>query len=397
MNVAFLVYEYAHKKSPIYGGIGTYFRTMAHKLLEKGITVYVYLYNPYFDFETEEFIDNGLKIRILKKYNKNSFLYKKIKKIAEKLNLQSVYTYLLSLEHRYVAKNFLSFINDKKIDIIQSHDYKGFLSHLNTDIPKVIRCSGSTRMLRKEFGYKFDKMNYKATEALEKKALDNADFIIGVSKFTALATQKLFNTKKITVINNGIEINNTYLGAKEIPYSVFYFGSVRATKGLVTVVNVFNKVIEKEPRATLHIIGRGEKYYDELFRNVLTKEAKKNSYYYGQIIRDNISEKIQKGSVFIFPTLGENFPFVFIEAMSLEKPVVVSNIEVSKEIIDDKVDGFIAKSEEDYLNIILDLFKNDEKRKAVGKRAREKVINKFTTDIMVNNTIKMYNNILKHN
>lgn len=392
MTIAFLIYEYAHEKAPVYGGIGTYFKTMAHELHKKGITVHVFLYNPDFDFES--FTDGAVKITVLKNYFKSHFLQRKLKKRAYKKRNKKQYYKYISLEHKYIAKQFLKFIAHKNIDIIQTHDYLGIISHLKTPIPKVIRCSGSTVLLKNYFNYKFDDIIYSTRKNLEQQAFDTADYIIGVSKFTANSTQKLFNTNTIKVINNGINVSQFTNTAKEIPFSIFYFGTVRKTKGIDVIARVFNAIIKKEPKATLHIIGRGEEYWDRLLLNILSKEAKNNSKYYGPVVRDKMISLIQKASVFIFPTHGENFPFTFIEAMVLEKPIVVSNIEVSKEIITHKKDSFIAKNEHEYIEYILDIFEDENKRKCIGKNAKDKVLNNFTLDHMVENTINFYKKIL---
>lgn len=397
MTVAFFIYEYAHEKTPVYGGIGTYFKTMANELSKKGITIHIFLYSPDFYYDFDSFYDGDLKITVLKHYFKTHLIARKLKKRAVKKQNSKAYFKLIAKEHQYVAKHFLKFIKDKPIDIIQTHDYIGLLSHLKTPIPKIIRCSGSTALLTQCFNYKFDKLDYDARFKLEKQAFDNADYITGVSKFTAKATQHIYKCKDISVINNGIDVNQFNNISEEIPYSIFYFGTVRDTKGIDSIAKTFNTIIEHIPQATLHIIGRGETYWNSLYETVLSDNAKKNCKYYGPIIRSKMIPIIQQASVFMFPTHGENFPFVFIEAMILGKPVVVSDIDVSEEIIDHGQDGFIAKSEEDYANYILDLFKNDEKRKAIGENAKRKVLQNFTLNHMVNNTINLYTAITKTN
>ena len=397
MNIAFLVYEYAHKKTPHYGGIGTYFKVIANELVKRGHKVYVFHYNPYIINNIEQFYDGEVEIVNLKNFFRNHFFYRKLKKVARKIQSSSLYTKMIIKEHKYIAENFLKFIQDKNIDIIKTHDNQGFFSFLRTDIPKVIHCHGSTMMLVHSFGYKLDKLSYDSMRFLEQKSFDNADYIMAVSEFSARTSQKLFKSKEINVINNGIDISKFFANEnkEEIPFSIFYFGAVRQTKGVDIVAKVFNKVIEKEERATLHVIGNGEEYWNYLNQEVLSDKAKKNSIYYGQVIRDEIVDKLKRGSVFIFPSQGENFPFTFIEAMALEKVVVVSNIEVSKEIINDGVDGFIAKSEDEYTQIILDLFKDEERRKKIAIKAKEKVVNKYTIEKMVDDTITLYKGIVK--
>ncbi|MEX6625846.1 glycosyltransferase family 4 protein [Tenacibaculum salmonis] len=399
MNIVFLVYEYAHEKTPSYGGMGTYFKTMAYELSKRGHNVDVFLYNPYVINEIDEFYDGDVKVLNLSSFFKNHFFCRKILQLSKKIKSSFLHRNMFMLEHKYIARKFEEYLLNKKVDIIKTHDTQGFFSYLKTDIPKIIHCSGSTMMLVHEFNYSLDTLTYNAMKYLEQKSFDNANYIMAGSNFSAKVSKKTFKTAEIDVIYNGIDLKqfNNDIKVKEIPYSLFYFGSVRETKGLRIVAEVFNEIIKKEPRATLHVIGKGEEYWNYLCEEVLTEKAQESSKYYGQIIRDKIQYELKKGSVFIFPTHGENFGFTFVEAMALEKPIVVSDIEVSKEIIAHNKDGFIAKSEKEYVDIILSLFNNDEKRNIISKRAKEKVFSKFSLDKMVDETIEYYTDIIDKN
>lgn len=398
MNVALFTFEYAHKKTPVYGGIGTYFKTIAKELNDKGINVIVYVYYPYRTKDKiNSFKDGNIEVEVLENYSSKHFFYRKLRKISLKFGLKKLYIKLKIIEYKSIADSFFKFIENRNIDIIQTHDYKAPISYLKTDIPKVIRCSGSVAMLVEKFNYCPINHEYEIIKKFEQKAFKNADYITAVSNFSAKTTKEIFNIEKIKVINNGVDYKliKDY-EIEEIPYSIFYFGSVNEGKGIKTLAKIFNKIQEKEPRANLHIIGKGKEYWDYINSYILSDSAREKTTYYGQKNKKELYYLISKASIFIFPTHGENFPFVFIEAMAFCKPIIVNNIEVSFDIIDDKKNGFIVEKEEDYIEIVLDLFKNPKKRKNIGKNAREKVENNFSLKQMTNKTIELYNEIKKN-
>lgn len=399
MNVALFTFEYAHKNTPIYGGIGTYFQTIAKELNSRGINVVVYIYYPYRTKDKiSSFRDGNIEVEVLENYSSKHFFYRKLRQISLKLGLKKLYLKLKIIEYKSIANSFLKFIENKNIDIIQTHDYKAPISYLKTDIPKVIRCSGSVVMLVDKFNYCPINHEYEIIKIFEQKAFKNADYITAVSDFSAKTTQELFNTEEIKVINNGFDYQLIKVdGIEEISYSIFYFGSVNEGKGIKTLAKTFNTIQEKEPRANLHIIGKGKEYWDYIKSDILSDSARKKTTYYGQKNKKELYDLISKASIFIFPTHGENFPFVFIEAMAFGKPIIVNNIEVAFDIIDNETNGFIVEKEEDYIEIVLDLFKNPEKRKEIGQNAREKVKNHFSIEQMTNKTIELYKDILSDN
>ena len=72
--------------------------------------------------------------------------------------------------------------------------------------------------------------------------------------------------------------------------------------------------------------------------------------------------------------------FKAIQYMSLGIPPVVSAVGVNTEIVDDGVDGFVCHNDNEWELKMEYLLKDNEKRKVMGKHAREKIINKYSVE-----------------
>jgi glycosyltransferase involved in cell wall biosynthesis len=97
--------------------------------------------------------------------------------------------------------------------------------------------------------------------------------------------------------------------------------------------------------------------------------------------------------IMCLPSVNEVFGLVFIEAMAMEKIVVGARSGALPEIVDDKENGFLIEPDDDQqlAELILDIFELDKKeRSAIGKRARAKVVENFSTERMIDETIRIY-------
>lgn len=398
MNIALLTTEYAHEKTPKAGGIGTFNSVLAKGLQEKGHTVYVVVFYGKKNFTID---DDGISVFVRKSFfrkHKISELIRSVSKTREKLF--KFYQKVYSDEREYISKEFYKIISDKKIDIIETQDCGGISYSLNEDIPVVIRCHGTNEVLSKEFNYIRPELYNKVLKELEGKTISKEkNNIVAVSKYAGDLIFKYFNRKGAKVIYNGVDVNKFKPSVKDktIPKSIFYFGTLSEKKGLKFLCEVFNELNERDDETTLHIIGKGEKYFSYLEKNILTKKALKNVVYYGVMNHDDLNKELVKAKTIVFPTQGENFPFVFLEAMSLEKVIISNAIEPAYEIIDQGKNGFIAKGKDEFISTIEKVISPDFDGKLIESNARKTVENKFTNLIMVDDSVKLYKEILSKN
>ena len=117
----------------------------------------------------------------------------------------------------------------------------------------------------------------------------------------------------------------------------------------------------------------------------------------GCIPESDKEEMYRKACIVAVPSIyGESFGLVALEAMSSGRPVVASNVGGLNEIIDQGNDGLLVKtgSHKELADAIISLLSDDKKRKKMSLKAREKVLKKYSWDIVIRDLLKVYSQAL---
>ena len=80
-----------------------------------------------------------------------------------------------------------------------------------------------------------------------------------------------------------------------------------------------------------------------------------------------------------------------IQYMALGLPCVATNVGINPMIIEDKVNGILVKSDEEWIDALEELACDSEKRHLIGRQARQDVIDKYSLHTIRNT----YDNIIK--
>lgn len=81
--------------------------------------------------------------------------------------------------------------------------------------------------------------------------------------------------------------------------------------------------------------------------------------------------------------------------MALEVPTIMSAVGVNTEIIRDGENGFLAASEEEWINKISLLIESFELRKKLGANGRKTVVDRYSLESQKNNYLNSFNELLK--
>ena len=393
MQVAFLTPEYPHPKTGSSGGIGTSIKNLAMGLMAEGCSVRVLVYGQK---EERVFDDNGITIQQIQNVKVKGLSWFLTRKKLERI-INQLYA-------------------NREIDLVEAPDWTGITSFIQPKkCPIVIRLNGSDTY--------FCHLDHRRVKWMnrfhERRALQKANGLLSVSQFTADLTNEVFGLRKeFTIIPNCIDVglfngndngnsndnsngndNSNDNGNK----TILYFGSLIRKKGLLELPLIFNEVIKSSPEVQLILIGKdvpdvisGNSSTWLMMQQLFTDEALKNVNYLGSVPYQEILSHIKTAGVCVFPTFAEALPVSWIEAMALQKPIVASNIGWAKEVIEDGVEGFLVhpKEHKQYAERILELLKSSELQERFGIAARKKVVLRFSTPLVAQQSLLFYKKLI---
>ncbi|SHG44974.1 Glycosyltransferase involved in cell wall bisynthesis [Salegentibacter echinorum] len=378
MHIAFLTPEYPNPATGNSGGLGTSIKNLATSLVTQNIEVSVFIYSQK---EDSSFKENGINFYLIK-HKKYTF-----------------FGWYLYRKHLQQLLN--KFIKSKKIDLVEAPDWIGITAFIKLKCPIIIRMHGSDAYFCALEGRKQKWKN----RLFEERALKSADALLSVSAFTAEKTRKIFNLKKpISIIPNSIEIGNFPPSAIQPKENrLLYFGTIIRKKGVLELVEIFNEIVLKKPETELLLIGKDvvdifeKRSTLELFREKLSAVALNQLTYLPEVSYTEIKEHLATATVILLPSFAEALPMTWLEAMAMEKSVVTSNIGWAVEVMINGKTGFTEdpKLHKAYSEKVLYLLNNPEEAKIMGKTARQQVIKKFSSEVVVKKNLGFYKQILQ--
>ncbi|NJD54145.1 MAG: glycosyltransferase family 4 protein [Candidatus Methanoperedens sp.] len=399
MNIALLAPEFM----PNWGGAGTYTIGLAKNLSKKHnihvVTVRRKIDNDsvYTDEKILDFFENKIQIHTISNAN-DTFLY------------NAAFQYSCFRELPIICK-------ENRIDIIHAD-----VPHMSDVILRLLKSNKNmvttvhTIIEGHKEGILASGLDFSQMEASEKYTLElypmlkliqglylkRSRTIIAVSNWMKGLLEHNYRIKDVNVIHNGVDHEqfspdrkNT-AGRFETSKPVILFsGRFIALKGINILVRAMRYVISKTKCVHFAFAGpEANRKWVSMFEN----EGIPPEYYslLGYIPHARMPEVYSNSSIFVLPSLTESFPFSILEAMSSGVAVIASNVGGVPEIIEDGVDGLLVPpgNSEILAEKLLFLLDNESERIKISKKAREKVLEKFTSKIMTNQTEKIYEQIL---
>ena len=154
--------------------------------------------------------------------------------------------------------------------------------------------------------------------------------------------RKIAQPDKIVKIYNGIDPNALSFLSKEearkrFPLNGSLVGTIAnlyATKGIEYLIGAARVL----PGVQFVVIGEGKER--ERLEYLTKKYNLENFSLSGRII--NASEYLKAFDIFVLPSIKEGFPWVLLEAMAAEVPIVATSVGAVPEIIEDGEEGLLV-------------------------------------------------------
>lgn len=233
---------------------------------------------------------------------------------------------------------------------------------------------------------------------IEKKKLQNADYTVIMNKYAIDFISKKYDLKKNKIITKklGIEIPNERffdldtkknLGIEEGDIVVGFVGTFAPYQGVNYLIESAKK-IKNIASIKFVIVGWGNNA--EYYKEYVAENNLKNIIFTGKIDKLNINKYISIFDIAVVPDAELSiYPIKTLEYGLFGACPLVPNYKVFDEIIQEGVDGYTFEKQDfqSLTNKIVWMSKNVDVVKAAGNSWNRKVINEFTWNKVVIETL----------
>ncbi|WP_424358662.1 glycosyltransferase family 4 protein [Methanocella sp. MCL-LM] len=413
MRIGFFVWEYPPR---LIGGLGTYAEYITRDLVKMGSDVVVFTLNPG-QLKTSEVI-HGVEVHRPLNVDASSvlrlFVGNELQSWGDQLRFfSSIFTNDILCTSKML--NSLIRKDGVRFDMICVHDWLGGMAasivKAEEDLPVVFHVHST------EWG-RSKGMGSKVVNDIEYQTSVVADRIITVSY---AMKEDLVNhgwpSEKIFVVWNGVdpevyssktvspsEIRSlrAKYGIKDGETMILFVGRLNWVKGIINLVQAMPAIAKEYPKAKLVILGTGDE--EANIRNLIKRLGiEKNVICRFEFVPEH--ERIVHYAacdIGAFPSVYEPFGIVSLEAMALEKPILVGARGVSglrEQVVSSEpgqtgihVDGSSAT---DIAWGLRQILSSPEKAKEWGRNARQRVIDYFTWEKAARQTMDVYEGLVE--
>jgi glycosyltransferase involved in cell wall biosynthesis len=177
---------------------------------------------------------------------------------------------------------------------------------------------------------------------------------------------------------------------------VLYVGRLSRAKGIMTLVEIWPRLVAQYPNIQLVMVGSGKDSWDDCEPDILEyvrKQALESSVTLAGHSTD-VHEYLQASDLFVSPSDYEGFSLTLVEALGCALPVVTTAVGAVPEIIRHGENGFVCapKSAPELQAALAEALDRRADWPGIGKRARESA-EAFGVPQVVESYLDLLNNL----
>jgi len=299
-----------------------------------------------------------------------------------------------------MIKRIVSILWNKKTDILHTHGFKenfiGGIAAKLCFLKAVVRTHHGQGMLRsKGLNGWVEKIN---AHLLTKHHISVSEDLREFLK------KNSYGQSKITTIHNGIDFERMYLGKGSdflrndfnIGENVIVIGTMgrmEPIKGHKYFIEGARLILEKEKNICFVIVGDGALM--EEMRNYAEKLNITQQIRFAGFRHDSVN-CLMMFDIFALTSVHEGIPITLLEAMSLGKPIVATNVGGIPEVIENKYSGILipSKNPSSFADACLMVLNNNSLREKLCVNARTEVRKRFSLEENIVRTVQLYSSLI---
>lgn len=205
---------------------------------------------------------------------------------------------------------------------------------------------------------------------------------------TLFVEQNIVSLFKTRVLN-GEGVDTTFYQSSQAPTSPFTFlfiGRVLWDKGIGEFVDAARVVKKQHPNVQFHILGQLGASNPACVNLQQMEEWEKSGVVKFLGETQDVRPYINETSCIVLPSYREGISRVLLEAASMQRPIITTNVPGCKEIVLDGVSGFLCEAQE--VNSLIAcmmhmLSLSDHERLLFGQQGREHILQNYDQQIII--------------
>lgn len=262
-------------------------------------------------------------------------------------------------------KSLLKLIRDEKPDVTLGYTVKPSIYGALAAKKAGVACVNS---MVAGAGYTFTSKSFKArvlhkiVSFLYRKALKKADnvFFQNPDDMEMFVKDKLVSESKCTVVG-GSGVNMQKYAPVPLPDGICFFMLARVMycKGALEYLQAAEIVKKEHPQVRFMLLGAVEKIQDSVPMEIIKEYVGKGVIEYFGETKD-VRPYFEQCSVYVLPSYREGTPRTVLEAMSMGRAIITTDVPGCRQTVEDGVNGFLVPAKDsDSLAAAMEKFVDD--------------------------------------
>lgn len=347
--------------------------------------------------DAEQLVKKGLPVEFL------CFPGSKIKTEAESRGIKCIISKTPGYFHPIQIIKLSRLIKKNRYELIHTHLSKDLwilspsLSLVDSKIPLLLTKQMGSSVVKKDFLHRllYKRVNFilAISREIEKNVLETCP----VAEDKILLHHNSVNLKRFNPSLAESRKVRKEFGIAEGEILIGMLARISYGKGHEEFLYAAKKLTEIYKDLHFLIVGESspdEVEYEEKIKNLSDKYGLKNRVIFAGF-RSDTRDILAALDIFAFPSHSEAFGNALVEAMAMEKPSVATRYAGVLDIAVEGVTGYLfnRRDRNDLVNKLKLLVDSPEKRKNMGKAARQRVIEHFNVEKQTEKLIAFYQKI----
>jgi glycosyltransferase involved in cell wall biosynthesis len=291
---------------------------------------------------------------------------------------------------KYYAKNVDDCIDDYDIDIVHAHSlYYGYLSsYIKSNVPVIFTPMGSDVILHAQSNRVY---RYMARKAFSRANITTGDSLLLQKKGYNVGAKRENNY----VIQNGVDTSIFFprdnsiaqeYGVKHNEVLLFSPRGITTIYNINIIVDALYMLISNNYKVKcMFSYAFGNEYSERIKRKIKKYGIENNVIWLGSLSYNNMADHYNAADIVISIPSSDSSPKSVYEAMFCKKPIVVTDLEWSHELLDDAIclERVPVKDAEESYKAIAHLIDDEAYRLKIADNALIEAIKYFSyTDNM---------------